>query len=170
MSYVVCHTWSKLLAIAAGSGTSPVRLPGDDLVAHQTQPAIVRERCSFPVFPSHTRDGSSNTVFFSVLTRSGMTGFMPFSEASNAGRRTRAFGLNQASNGSKAALLMILTRCLDGQYSTPLLQIRYNEREICYKCATIAGEIGRPRWDMRVSRGEARWGGHRARERGCVHL
>src|SRR5438270_10694997 len=47
----------------------------------------------------------------------------------------------------------ILTRCLDGKYSTLLLQIRYNEQEICYKCATIAGEIEWPTWKMGASCG-----------------
>jgi hypothetical protein len=32
-----------------------------------------------------------------------------------------------------------------------MLQTRYIEREKCYKCATIAGEIGWPRWKMRAS-------------------
>lgn len=34
--------------------------------------------------------------------------------------------------------------------NTPMLQIRYKEREKCYKCATIARELGRPHWKMRT--------------------
>jgi hypothetical protein len=43
-----------------------------------------------------------------------------------------------------------------------MLQTRYNEREIRYKRATIAGEIGRLHWKMKMSCGEA------PHMRGCV--
>ena len=66
------------------------------------------------------------------------------------------WGLNQVSldaNFIQPRLVMILNRCLDGKYSTLLLQGRYNELEICYKCATIAGAIEWPTWKMGASCG-----------------
>ena len=37
--------------------------------------------------------------------------------------------------------------------STLMLQTRYNQREICYKCVTIARAFGRPHWKMRTRLG-----------------
>ena len=95
-------------------------------------------------------------------TNRSYTNFQMLLDLSVSACMTLAFAMHQQAHGFERCSSVKARGCRPSRGggcnkhtgvkdSTPLLQTRYNEREKCYKCGTIAREFGRPRWKMRAS-------------------